>query len=125
MEPRKKQTPNPMPRATGPTRPLAPARSRSVLPTVAALLAIAAVGCERNESIQRDPIAVGHSLHMTQVAPVQTAEPSLGIIEEAPAPPPPPVSTVKVKPVHPVPHPTSPPMPGGLKSIGPGHPLST
>jgi hypothetical protein len=119
MEPRKKLTPSPIARPTGPMRPLAPARSRSVLPTVAALLAIAAVGCERNESIQRDPVAIGHVLHTTQVAPVDTAVPSLGIIEEAPPPPAPPVATVKAKPVHPKPSPTSPPMPGGLMAVHP------
>ena len=96
-----------------------------MLPTVAALLALAAIGCDR-ETIRRDDVAssMGQTLHI-ESAPAditpnveEPAKPSLGVLEDPP-PVPPPHPVIKSKPVHPHPKPDSPPMPGGLKAVSP------
>lgn len=117
MQPRKKPTPSPIARAAA-VRPLAPARTRSVLPTVAALLALSAIGCEQKTEIRRDD-RIGESMHMPGPVPAEIAEPSLGVVEDAPVPPPPPRPAPPTKKVHPRPSPTSPPMPGGLMAVHP------
>ncbi len=123
MHPRRKLTPSPIARPTGAPRGLSPARTRAVLPTVAALLAMAAIGCERHDDIARDPIALGDTVHMP-AEPVEIAKPALNVLEDPP-PSPPPAPTVKAQPVHPKPAPSTPPAPGGLKAVHPIDPLST
>lgn len=131
---RKKPIPNPIARPTA-ARPLSPASPRAVLPTVAALLAMAAIGCEpQTESIRRDEavVAMGNTMTHPMVKAPRPHDPSeplpaLGVIEDPPKPPPappPPVPTTHpypvkggMKAVHPIP---TPPMPaGGPKVIHP------
>ena len=152
MQPRRKPIPSPIARPSDlgqAPRALVPARVRSMLPTVAALLAMAAVGCDREtSSITRDEptFTVAQSLAREKGAPEKGALeegahakpprshdpteplPSLGIIEEAP-PPPPPVPVAPTPTTHPYPvkggmkavHPvpTPPPMPGGIGMVKP------
>ncbi len=132
---RKKPIPNPIARPTL-ARPLSPARPRAVLPTVAALLAMAAIGCDQETAIKRDEssVAVGHTLasNVSHVSIVSNESnesvvkvprihdpseplPALGIIEQPPPPPPPPA---------PPPVPTTHPYPvkGGMKAVHPPPP---
>lgn len=114
---RKKPIPNPIARGSEP-RPLSPARPRAVLPTVAALLAMAAIGCEQQtDSIKRDEtvVAMGNTVAHTVKAPrhhdPSEPLPALGIIEQPPPPPPPPA------PPAPTTHPY--PVKGGMKAVHP------
>jgi hypothetical protein len=147
---RRKPIPTPIARPSdvglGP-RPLAPARATSMLPTVAALLAVAAIGCDRqSDAIKRDetttmvtivrthqvdePVTEGIAVKSTTPRKHDPTQPlpALGMIEEPPPPPPPvtppPVPTTHpypvkggMKAVHPVP--TPPPMPGGIGMVKP------
>jgi len=138
MTPRRKPIPSPIARPSDVglvARPLAPARVRSILPTVAALLALGAIGCDNgSETIVRDNTMAAS---ITQVAPKPRATseldpaqplPGMGALEDPP-PPPPPAPTVVPPPKHPYPvkggmkavHPvpTAIPMPGGLKAVSP------
>lgn len=155
MQPRRKPIPTPIVRPSdlghGP-RALVPSRTRSLLgtlPTVAALLAMAAVGCERQAvSIERDEPTftlaqtirtTGHlssdvdgQVKSPRIHDPSEPLPSLGMIEEAPPPPPDP----SAKPVPPTPHtypvkgamtsvhplPSTPPMPGGISMVKPPPP---
>jgi hypothetical protein len=125
MNMRKKPIPNPIARPTE-VRPLSPARPRAVLPTVAALLAMAAIGCEQpSESIKRDEsiVAVGNTLSQAIDHTIKAPRhhdpseplPALGIIEQPPPPPPAP----------PPPAPTTHPYPvkGGMKAVHPIPPI--
>lgn len=144
---RKKPIPNPIARPTA-SRPLSPSRTRTALPTVAALLAMAAIGCDgesalisRDDSRDDSIVAVGNTMHASHVphgvshvkAPRRHDPseplPALGIIEQPPPPPPPPAPPAPT--THPYPvkggmkavHPPPPPMPpmaaGGAKPIHP------
>ena len=147
---RRKPIPTPIARPAdvglGP-RPLAPVRASSMLPTVAALLAVAAIGCDRgSDAIKRDEPMVtivrtnleseksektpstdeGVSVKPRKHDPTEPL-PALGMIEEPPPPPPPPPVPAPtthpypvkggMKAVHPVP--TPPPMPGGIGMVKP------
>lgn len=123
MSPRRKPIPSPIARATD-VRPLAPVRSRSVLPTVAALLALGALGCENgSESITRDSVMAA-TIAQVAPAPIATNEsdplkplPGMAALED---PPPQPVPTTHPTVVTPPKHPY--PVKGGLKAV---HPVPT
>ncbi len=138
MNPRRKPIPSPIARPSDvglAARPLAPTRVRSVLPTVAALLALGALGCENGtESIARDN-SIAVTIAHAPAGPRATSEPGpaqplpgMGALEEPPPPPPEPIASVVppkhpypvkggLKAVHPVP--TAPPAPGGPKAVTP------
>jgi hypothetical protein len=144
MTPRRKPIPSPIARPSDvglSARPLAPTRVRSMLPTVAALLALGAIGCDdRTEAIARDNVMSASLTQLAQQtpAPRSTTEqdptaplPGMGALEDpVPQPtPPPPAPTVVAPPKHPYPvkggmkavHPvpTAIPMPGGPKAVAP------
>lgn len=144
MEPRRKPIPTPIARPSDvglAPRPLAPARSRSMLPTVAALLtmtamtATAAIGChDESEAIKRDEttriVTILHASPARVASPRDqdpihaplhdptTPLPALGVLEEAPPPPPPPPA-----PPAPTTHPY--PVKGGMKAVHPVPPAPT
>lgn len=145
MTPRRKPIPTPIARPSDlglSSRPLAPARARSVLPTVAALLALGAAGCDNgSEQISRDitmAASIAQAPHPARVTtesdPVRPL-PGMGALEDPPPPPPVPAPTVVTPPKHPYPvkggakavHPipSTPPAPGGLKAVSPPpiHPM--
>ena len=110
-----------------------------MLPTVAALLALGAMGCDNGvESIARDNVMSATVAHVASPTPrEETAEqdptqplPGMGALEDpVPQPTPPPAPTVVSPPKHPYPvkggmkavHPvpTAVPAPGGLKAVSP------
>lgn len=145
MNPRRKPIPSPIARPSDvglAARPLAPTRARSVLPTVAALLALGALGCDNgSEQISRD-ITMAATIVQAAHPPRVTSEgdpaqplPGMGALEDQPPPPPPPTPPVVTPPKHPYPvkgglkavHPvpTAVPAPGGLKAVSPPpiHPM--
>lgn len=145
---RKKPIPSPIARPSDvglAPRALSPVRPRAVLPTVAALLAMAAIGCDHSsETIQRDERM---AMTLSQSDPTPHAPrkhdpseplPALGVLEDPPPAPPPPSATPTPPPPpkHPYPvkggmkavHPISPPPPvaaaGGMKPALPPTPIA-